>query len=352
MLNWLINLKFQFGFIESGNNYTESLIDFYNLICVLLVLITFLIGYWMIFILNNHIFKKNILLNIFNFKFILKGKKNLRFFINTKLEDRSFSYLSLDDIKDYPKLEGSWCILPLGFVSTVSYPSIGLEYGISPDITPLVTLKVIAHQWYWIFELEAKASPGLIEGNDNFFFFNSDIYKLFTETYGDVDAFYNGLENLDFQVLSKTIEVNLKNEEEQGFFRLFTETYGDVDAFYNGLENLDFQVLSKTIEVNLKNEEEPGFFRLLTVDNKIVLPINTPIKLIVTSVDVLHSFAIPAWGVKIDAIPGRLSEQIILIERPGTYWGQCSELCGPYHGFMPVVIEISSYPVFLKNFFN
>ena len=264
----------------------------------------------MIFILNNHIFKKNILLNIFNLDFILKGKKNLRFFINTKLEDRSFSYLSLDDIKDYPKLEGSWCILPLGFVSTVSYPSIGLEYGISPDITPLVTLKVIAHQWYWIFELEAKASPGLIEGNDNFFFFNSDIYKL------------------------------------------FTETYGDVDAFYNGLENLDFQVLSKTIEVNLKNEEEPGFFRLLTVDNKIVLPINTPIKLIVTSVDVLHSFAIPAWGVKIDAIPGRLSEQIILIERPGTYWGQCSELCGPYHGFMPVVIEISSYPVFLKNFFN
>jgi len=310
MLNWLTNLKFQFGFIESGNNYTESLIDFYNLICVLLVLITFLIGYWMIFILNNHIFKKNILLNIFNLDFILKGKKNLRFFINTKLEDRSFSYLSLDDIKDYPKLEGSWCILPLGFVSTVSYPSIGLEYGISPDITPLVTLKVIAHQWYWIFELEAKSSPGLIEGNDNFFFFNSDIYKL------------------------------------------FTETYGDVDAFYNGLENLDFQVLSKTIEVNLKNEEEPGFFRLLTVDNKIVLPINTPIKLIVTSVDVLHSFAIPAWGVKIDAIPGRLSEQIILIERPGTYWGQCSELCGPYHGFMPVVIEISSYPVFLKNFFN
>jgi len=61
----------------------------------------------MIFILNNHIFKKNILLNIFNLDFILKGKKNLRFFINTKLEDRSFSYLSLDDIKDYPKLEGS-----------------------------------------------------------------------------------------------------------------------------------------------------------------------------------------------------------------------------------------------------
>jgi hypothetical protein len=61
----------------------------------------------MIFILNNHIFKKNILLNNYNLDFILKGKKNLRFFINTKLEDRNFSYLSVADIKDYPKLEGS-----------------------------------------------------------------------------------------------------------------------------------------------------------------------------------------------------------------------------------------------------
>ena len=135
-------------------------------------------------------------------------------------------------------------------------------------------------------------------------------------------------------------------------YKLFLDTYGDADAFYKGLENLDFQILAKTIEVNLINENEPGFFRLLQVDNPIILPVNTPIKLIVTSVDVLHSFAIPGLGVKMDSIPGRLNEQIILIERPGIYWGQCSELCGPYHAFMPVVIEGSSYPVFLKNFFN
>lgn len=299
MLNWIKNIKLEYGFVEAGNIYTEALIDFYNLICVLLVLITFLIGYWIIFILCNHTFKKNILMNTFNV-----------FFFNTKLKDRSFTYLALSDIKDYPRLEESWCIVPLGFVSTVSYPSIGLEYGISPDITPLVTLKVIAHQWYWVFEVEAKASPGLLEGHDNSLFLKSDLYKL------------------------------------------FLETYGDADAFYTSLENLDYHELSKTIEVNLKNDEEPGFYRLLAVDNKIVLPINTPIKLIVTSVDVLHSFAIPAWAVKIDAVPGRLSEQIILIERPGLYWGQCSELCGPYHGFMPVAIEISSYPVFLKNLIN
>ena len=262
-----------------------------------------------LYILKNHTVKMSLLINNFNLDFVLKKKKNIKFFINTKLNDRSFTYLALSDIKDYPNLEGSWSIMPLSVVSTVSYPSIGLEYGISPDITPLVTLKAVAHQWYWVFELEAKTSPGLIEGNDNFFFFNSDMYKL------------------------------------------FIDTYGDVDAFYKGLSDLDFQILSKNIEVNLINEVESDFFRLLTVDNKIILPVNTPIKLIVTSVDVLHSFAVPAWGVKIDAIPGRLSEQIIVIERPGLYWGQCSELCGPYHGFMPVVFEISSYPIFLRNFF-
>jgi len=231
MLNWIKNINFKFGFSEICNTYTEALVDFYNFICMLLVLISFLIGYWMIFILNNHTFKKNSLLNVSNTNFNLNGKKNWKFFVNTKLEDRSFNYLELADMKDYPELECSWCIVPLGFVSIVSYPSIGLEYGLSPDITPLVTLKIIAHQWYWVFELEAKASPGLIEGNDNFFFFRSNMYKL------------------------------------------FMETYGDIEAFYKGLENLDYQVLTKTIDVNLKNDEEPEFFRLLAIDNKIILPI-------------------------------------------------------------------------------
>jgi len=311
MLKWINNLNFQYGFLEAGCNFTQSLMEFYNFICVLLILISFLIGYWMLFILKNHTYKTDLLGNEkSNWDYMLEGKNNIKFFFNTQMGDRSFEYLSLADIKDYPILEGSWCIVPLSFVSTVSYPSIGLEYGISPDITPLVTLKVIAHQWYWIFELEAKASPGLIEGNDNFFCFNSDYYKL------------------------------------------FVETYGDAEAFYKGLDALEYQVLEKKIEVNLNNNADPEFLRLLAIDNKIVLPINTPIKLIVTSVDVLHSFAMPAWGVKIDAIPGRLSEQIIMLDRPGVYFGQCSELCGPYHGFMPVVFEISNYPVFLTQFFE
>jgi heme/copper-type cytochrome/quinol oxidase subunit 2 len=70
-----------------------------------------------------------------------------------------------------------------------------------------------------------------------------------------------------------------------------------------------------------------------------VLPTNTHIRIIVTAADVLHSWAVPSLGVKIDAIPGRLNQTSFLIQRPGLYYGQCSELCGTGHGFMPIVVE-------------
>lgn len=77
---------------------------------------------------------------------------------------------------------------------------------------------------------------------------------------------------------------------------------------------------------------ELGQFRLLDVDNKVVIPVDTHIRLIVTGADVLHSFAVPSFGVKIDACPGRLNQSSILAERTGTFYGQCSEICGVYHG--------------------
>jgi len=91
-----------------------------------------------------------------------------------------------------------------------------------------------------------------------------------------------------------------------------------------------------------------GSFRLLEVDNRVILPILTHIKLLVTSADVLHSWAIPAFGIKIDAAPGRLSQASLFIKREGVYYGQCSEICGVNHGFMPIVIKTISYDVFYK----
>ena len=84
---------------------------------------------------------------------------------------------------------------------------------------------------------------------------------------------------------------------------------------------------------------EEGQLRLLEVDNRVVLPIDTHIRVIVTSTDVLHCWAIPSFGIKLDACPGRLNQTSLYIKRQGTYYGQCSEICGINHGFMPIVIE-------------
>jgi cytochrome c oxidase subunit 2 len=82
--------------------------------------------------------------------------------------------------------------------------------------------------------------------------------------------------------------------------------------------------------------------RLLATDNRIVLPVGVPIRLITTSNDVIHSWAMPAFWMKLDAIPGRLNETSFTIEKPGLYFGQCSELCGPRHPFMPIAVQAVS----------
>ncbi len=94
-----------------------------------------------------------------------------------------------------------------------------------------------------------------------------------------------------------------------------------------------------------------GDIRLLTVDNELVLPVNTSIRLLVTSNDVIHSFAVPSLGLKSDAIPGRLNATGLIINRTSYYYGQCSELCGVLHGFMPIAIHAVTLPEYL-NFLN
>jgi len=91
-----------------------------------------------------------------------------------------------------------------------------------------------------------------------------------------------------------------------------------------------------------------GSFRLLEVDNRVVLPIKIHIRLLITSTDVLHSWAVPSFGIKVDACPGRLSEVSLYIKRQGVYYGQCSEICGINHGFMPIVVRGVNLDIFVK----
>ena len=92
----------------------------------------------------------------------------------------------------------------------------------------------------------------------------------------------------------------------------------------------------------------PGEYRLLEVDNRIVLPIQTEIRVLVTAADVIHSWTIPALGVKVDAVPGRLNQLGFTINNPGIYYGQCSEICGANHSFIPICIEVINIKSFIK----
>ena len=93
---------------------------------------------------------------------------------------------------------------------------------------------------------------------------------------------------------------------------------------------------------------ELGDLRLLEVDNRVVLPVNAHVRVIVSGADVVHSFALPSLGIKVDAIPGRLNQTPLLINRPGVFYGQCSEICGSGHSFMPIVIEGVSQEKFIS----
>jgi hypothetical protein len=92
-----------------------------------------------------------------------------------------------------------------------------------------------------------------------------------------------------------------------------------------------------------------GELRLLKTDNALILPQSTPITLIITSEDVLHSWSVQRFGIKVDAVPGRLSQASLLVEVAGIYYGQCSELCGVNHGFMPIEVWVVDSEFFFNN---
>jgi cytochrome c oxidase subunit 2 len=157
-------------------------------------------------------------------------------------------------------IEIVWTITPSLILMLIAVPSFALLYSIDEVIDPVITLKVIGHQWYWSYE-----------------------YSDFSDKDGNAIAY-------DSYMLQ------------------------DDDLI-------------------------PGQLRLLEVDNRVVLPLKTHLRVLITSADVLHSWAIPSLGVKMDACPGRLNQVSLYINREGTFFGQCSEICGIQHGFMPIVVE-------------
>ncbi|WP_067734938.1 cytochrome c oxidase subunit II [Novosphingobium naphthalenivorans] len=118
---------------------------------------------------------------------------------------------------------------------------------------------------------------------------------------------------------------------------------------YGYPDNGDFEVVSNMLNVPGQPTINNGVREVgsepwdgpshLEVDNRMVVPAGEPIRLQVTAADVIHSFAVPSLWFKLDAVPGRINEKVLMIEKPGVYYGQCSELCGAKHGYMPIAVE-------------
>jgi cytochrome c oxidase subunit 2 len=227
----------QLGFQDPATPAVEGMIFFHNYIMLFLIVIG-LFTVWMLY------------------KIIISFNED------TFRKAEKFTHSSV--------LEIIWTILPAIVLLVIAIPSFTLLYSLDELIDPVVTLKIVGHQWYWSYEYSDYAT---LEGG----------------------------ESLNF------------------------------DSYIINTDDLTF-----------------GSFRLLEVDNRIILPVNTHIRLLITAADVLHSWAVPSFGIKVDACPGRLSQASLFLKREGVYYGQCSEICGVNHGFMPIVVKGVSVETFIE----
>nr|YP_192890.1 cytochrome c oxidase subunit II [Gryllotalpa orientalis]AAT64921.1 cytochrome c oxidase subunit II [Gryllotalpa orientalis] len=137
---------------------------------------------------------------------------------------------------------------------------------------------------------------------------------------------------------SMTPLISLKSTGHQWYW-----TYEYMD-FKNSIEFDSYMIPSNELPLN--------GFRVLDVDNRTTLPMNIQTRILVTASDVIHSWTVPSMGLKVDATPGRLNQLNLLMSRPGIFFGQCSEICGANHSFMPIVLESLSVKLFTKWIMN
>jgi len=191
-------------------------------------------------------------------------------------------------------LEMIWTIIPAVILTLIAGPSFVLLYSIDEIISALISFKIIGHQWYWSYE-------------------NISYDFLFEEL-----KYFN-------EILDSSSDSNKKLESINDF-QNFVNKYIRTSSF-----SFDSYMLN---ESDLTHRSQ----RLFKVDNKLYVPIETNVRFLVSSSDVIHSWAIPSLGIKLDACPGRLNQTSTFINRPGNFVGQCSEICGINHGFMPISV--------------
>nr|QJT78402.1 cytochrome c oxidase subunit II [Mindarus abietinus] len=223
-MSWL-----KINFQNSNSPLMEQLIFFHDHTIFIIMMIMIMISYLMIFLMKNK-------------------------YINIKISENQL-------------IEFIWTAMPPIILIFIALPSLHLLYLMDEIKSPILTIKIFGHQWFWSYE-------------------------------------------------------------------------------YSDFDKIEFD--SYMINNNIKEN-----FRLIEVDNKTILPFKSNIRLLISSDDVIHSWTIPSLAIKMDAIPGRMNQINLFMNRPGQFFGQCSEICGINHSFMPIQIEsinMNKFIYWIKNF--
>jgi heme/copper-type cytochrome/quinol oxidase subunit 2 len=240
-------------------------------------------------------------------------------------------------------IEIVWTILPALVLLNLAIPSFSLLYSMDELPTPQGTLKCIGHQWYWSYEYSDNYTNNSIGSIVTKSFERTPTYENFNNINLLSSSKYNS-ELTDLKVLENFEGINTDAaliSSRWNWSPSDPHTLNSITSF----DLLDNELTP--IFQNYENESylvneavDDDFYRLLSVDNSAKIPAKRHIRILITSADVLHSWAVPSLGIKVDACPGRLNQTSTYLSRPGIkHYGQCSEICGVNHGFMPIVVE-------------
>nr|NP_042527.1 cytochrome oxidase subunit 1 and subunit 2 [Acanthamoeba castellanii]Q37370.1 RecName: Full=Cytochrome c oxidase subunit 1+2; AltName: Full=Cytochrome c oxidase polypeptide I+II [Acanthamoeba castellanii]AAD11820.1 cytochrome oxidase subunit 1 and subunit 2 [Acanthamoeba castellanii]AOS85694.1 Cox1/2 [Acanthamoeba castellanii] len=300
--------SWKIGFQDPTTPIAYGIIKLHDHILFFLAVILFVVGYLLL-----STYKKFYYGSLNN---DLPESKRISLFdtlINTYKENLSFNVTNRTyNINHGTTIEIIWTILPAFILLFIAVPSFALLYAMDEIIDPVLTVKVIGHQWYWSYEYSDY----------------SVVYSNRMLDYDSIDRFaamemmYKGMGYLKDRSLLSYLYIPM----------VIPETTIKFDSY-----------MIHEAELNL------GDLRLLKTDMPLFLPKNTHIRLLITSSDVLHSWAVPSFGVKVDAVPGRLNQTSLYLKNTGTFYGQCSELCGVNHAFMPIEVYVVN-PVYFYNY--
>lgn len=274
-----------------------------------------------------------------------------------EIAQQAISYKHTSRIVHLGTLEVIWTIIPVLILTAIAVPSFELLYALDMVTNPLLTIKCIGNQWYWAYEgiYHHQFDREQIKREaDELFELNRDYYnkrlapwwrklkKGYRSAWTIGDLYFNPYKRVKSRGKAIAGVLSLADNVKRNWFMSMSKRTFIHVKFFGDRYNLDidmpFDFAGDSFMLDA-DELVMGTYRLLETDGFLSLPCNAEIRFVVTASDVLHSFAIPALGVKLDAIPGRLNQFGMKVRVPGVYFGQCSELCGVGHGFMPIKVK-------------